>query len=139
MNDQLSTITQDKPQEAADANPLDRPGVPQEIDPQPQADAHWLTPDQQASEPPPMIGHGRPLTPVYSTVNRARGLSGLVRRAAYRVPDYRPKRWALLVLADRIDVLEHNPTKLLGAVARVGLVGLGIYGLLKLRPRRAWA
>ena len=51
MTDQLSTTTQDKPQEAADANPLDRPGVPQELEPEPQADAHWLVPEQQTSEP----------------------------------------------------------------------------------------
>ncbi|HYQ25846.1 MAG TPA: hypothetical protein VER04_01465 [Polyangiaceae bacterium] len=139
MSDQLSTTTQDKPQEATDASPLDRPGVPQEIDPQPQADAHWLVPEQQTSEPPPMIGEGRHLTPVYSTANQAGGLSGVVRRLAYQVPDYRPRRWALLVLADRIDVLESNPKKLLGAAATVGLVSLGIYGLLQLRPKRGWA
>jgi len=122
---------------AADRNPLDRPGVPQEANPpQPLGNAHWLTPNQQISEQRPVVGHGRPLTPVYSVANPPRGLSGLLRRLAYRVPDYRPKRWMLLVLADRIDVLESNPRKLLGAVGSVGLMGLGIYGLTKLRPRR---
>ena len=138
MTDQLSTTMEDKPQEAADANPLDRPGVPQEIEPE-RAEANWLVPEQQTSEPEPMIGQGRHLTPVYSTANQARGLRGIVRRIAYRVPDYRPRRWALLVLADRIDVLESNPKKLLGAVASVGLVAVGIYGLLKLRPNRGFA
>lgn len=125
---------------AADRNPQDRPGVPQESDPpQPLGNAHWLKPDQQVSAAQPVVGQGRQLTPVYSVANPPRGLSGLVRRLAYRVPDYRPKRWLLLVLADRIDVLESNPGKLLRAVGSVGLLGLGIYGLTKLRPPRRWA
>jgi hypothetical protein len=37
-----------------------------------------------------------------------RGLSGLVRRAAYRVPEHRTARWALLLAGDRLDVLEHR-------------------------------
>jgi hypothetical protein len=122
--------------DATDQSPLDRPGVPQEVEPQPLANAHWLVPDQQRSDRPPLVGKGRPLTPVYSTAIPPRGLSGAVRRMAYRVPDYRPSRWALLVLADRIDVLESNPATLIGAVAKVSLVGLGIYGLTKLRPSR---
>ena len=119
---------------AVDKNPLDRPGVPQEFDPpQPLANAHWLKPDQQQSQQQPVIGNGRKLTPVFSVANPPRGLSGLVRRWAYRIPDYRPKRWALLILADRIDVLESNPKKLLGALVSVSLVGAGIYRLSKIR------
>ena len=37
-----------------------------------------------------------------------RGLSGLVRRAAYRVPEHRTTRWTLLLVGDRLDVLEHR-------------------------------
>lgn len=122
---------------AADRNPLDRPGVPQEAEPpQPLGNAHWLKPDQQLSKELPVVGHGRALTPVYSVANPPRGLSGLIRRLAYRSPDYRPRRWMLLVLADRIDVLESNPALLLRAVASAGAFGLGIYGLSRWRAAR---
>jgi hypothetical protein len=115
-----------------DASPLDRPGVPQEREPQPLANAHWLVPDQQHAETLPLVGEGRRLTPVFSSENPPRGLSGLVRRLAYRIPDYKPRRWALLILADRLDVLEHNPRKLMGAAAGVALLGLGVYGVTRL-------
>lgn len=118
---------------AADQDPLDRPGVPQELQPPaPLANAHWIRPDQQRSEDLPLIGHGRPLTPVYSTENPPRALSGLVRRLAYRVPDYRVRRWVLLMLADRIDVLESNPLRLLRGAALLSVVGLGAVGARKL-------
>lgn len=124
---------------APDRNPLDRPGVPQEnASPQPLANAHWIRPDQQMSERPPLVGNGRQLTPVFSTANPPRGLSGWVRKIAYRAPDYRTRRWALLILADKLDVLESNPKKLVGAVTAASLVGLGIYGLTQLRPRSRW-
>jgi hypothetical protein len=122
---------------AVDQNPVDRPGVPQELEPpQPLANAHWLEPEQQVSAELPVIGEGRRLTPVYSIANPPRGLSGLIRRLAYRIPDYRPRRWMLLVLADRVDVLESNPARLLRAAAAVSVVGLGIYGVSKLREAR---
>jgi hypothetical protein len=122
---------------AVDRNPLDRPGVPQEADPpEPLSNAHWLSPEQQVSERPPVVGRGRQLTPVYSVANPPRGLSGMIRRLAYRVPDYRPRRWLLLVLADRVDVLESNPKLLLRAAAGAGVVGLGFYGLSRLRAAR---
>ncbi len=141
MTEQLSVLsehdTNAKPALAADENPSDRPGVPQELSPQPLPNAHWLVPEQQTSASTPLVGRGRHLTSVYSTANPPRGLSGLLRRLAYRVPDYRPRRWMMLVLADRIDVLESNPGKLLRAAGAVGLVGLGVYGFVKLRPRRS--
>lgn len=125
---------------APDANPLDRPGVPQEpASPQPLANAHWLKPEQQISEDIPLVGEGRQLTPVYSVANPPRRLSGLVRRLAYRVPDYRPRRWMLLVLADRIDVLENNPALLLRTLAGVSAAGLSLWGISKLLRRQSSA
>jgi hypothetical protein len=34
------------------------------------------------------------------------GLSGFLRRVAYRIPDHEPRHWLLLMLADRLDVAE---------------------------------
>lgn len=130
----LESIMLERPLEAADQNPQDRPGVPQEADPpEPLADAHWLAPEPQRSEYHPLVGNGRQLTPVFSTANRARGLSGLVRRLAYRAPDYKPRRWMLLILSDRIDALEHNPGRLLKLGTGIGLVIAGLYVARRVR------
>jgi hypothetical protein len=50
----------------------------------------------------------RAATPVFGTAQPPRGLSGLVRRVAYRLPERRASRWALLLAGDRLDVLEHR-------------------------------
>jgi hypothetical protein len=47
----------------------------------------------------------------YTDTVPLKGLSGLIRRAAYRLPDWKPRRWMLLTLADRVDALEARLTK----------------------------
>jgi len=63
---------------------------------------------------------------VRSSVLPPRGLSGLVRRAAYRVPDHRPRHWMLLLLADRIDVAESALRRPLLWLLGLGLLGGGV-------------
>jgi hypothetical protein len=46
---------------------------------------------------------GKPMPPVYGTAIPLRGLSGVVRRAAYRRPDHDVSHWLLLLLGDRVD------------------------------------
>ncbi|MCW5831693.1 MAG: hypothetical protein KIS78_04470, partial [Labilithrix sp.] len=103
-----------------DATVERRPGVPEERrPPEPLVDAIGF-PSRQTTGTPSVTSPHRPLTAVYGTAVPLRGLSGLVRRAAYRAPDYEARRWALLKLADKIDVLEHSPLRValgLGAVA----------------------
>jgi hypothetical protein len=84
-----------------------RPGVPRE---RTAGDGLW-----RGEWPAPQRGMGllsragvRTPTPVFGTAQPARGLSGAVRRLAYAVPEHRASRWALLLAADRIDVLEHR-------------------------------
>ncbi len=116
----------------ADARPEDRPGVPEELPPRPLGNAYWTAPEPQVSGPVAVRGARRPLTPVYGTACPPRGLSGLVRRAAYRIPDYRVSRWMLLVAADRIDVVEHN---LVPIALVAGGVGAGVLAVRALRRR----
>jgi hypothetical protein len=68
-----------------------RPGIPME--------RHPATP----------LPFGRPLGPVRSSAVPLRGLSGLVRHAAYRTPEHRARHWFLLLLGDRVDAVEHRP------------------------------
>lgn len=47
------------------------------------------------------------ITPVFGTLNPPRGLSGIIRNYAYlRFSEAQLRHWLLLMLADRIDVIE---------------------------------
>src|SRR5689334_2474054 len=127
MNEQtLSDPSQETNGAGIDRSVLTRPGIPRESEPpQPLASAHWLEPEQQTSPVHPLVGVGQRLTPVFSTAIPLHGLSGLLRRRAYGIADYRARRWLLLMMADRIDVLESHPGKLLKLALGVGLLALG--------------
>lgn len=49
---------------------------------------------------------------VFGTPEPPRGLSGMIRRQAYKYPENQYKRWLPLVLADRVDVVENIITDL---------------------------
>jgi hypothetical protein len=90
-----------------DASPKVRPGVPRErriVDP----GAPWERPAQQRNLTALARSGVRSATPVFGTAAPAHGVSGALRRLAYRVPERRASRWALLLGADRVDVLEHR-------------------------------
>jgi hypothetical protein len=92
-----------------DLDPKDRPSVPRErFDPDLNG-AHWEFPERQPETRPHerSIEHAF-LTPVFGTSCPPRGLSGVVRRYAYRYSEARAAHWLLLLGADRIDALEHH-------------------------------
>jgi len=45
-------------------------------------------------------------TPVFGTAQPARGLSGALRTRAYAIPEHHARHWFLLIVADRVDVVE---------------------------------
>jgi len=107
-NSAFETPGGEQPGWGVDQKKEDRPGVPQETKgAEPDGDNAPLV-RQQSSEPPPDVGPNRFLTPVYSTDSPPRGLSGLMRHAAYKIPEYKTRRWMLLLAADRVDVIEHS-------------------------------
>ena len=90
----------------------------------------------------PLVGVRRSLTPVHSTAIPPRGLSGLLRRVAYGIPEYRARRWALLMLADRVDVIEHDRRagiRLLLPVIALSFGALAVRNLLKSQRRPSTA
>jgi hypothetical protein len=91
----------------ADADPAARPGVPRERVP-PATGAWWDRPEQQRGVAALSRQGLRAATPAFGTAQPPRALSGMVRRAAYRIPAHRTSRWALLLVGDRLDVLEHR-------------------------------
>jgi hypothetical protein len=88
-----------------DLNPANRPSYPKEavLD----TGAHWDFPERQ-----PVHGfrekstEHRFVTPVFGTAQPLRGLSGVIRRYAYTLSEGRTAHWLLLVIGDRVDVLE---------------------------------
>jgi hypothetical protein len=113
----------------ADLDPGRRPGVPREKTP-------WQDdgPYGQMPEPQPLRGarilksveHAR-LPPVFGTSCPIKGLSGALRRVAYdRFSEARTAHWALLLVADRIDVLESLLADLLRGKAANPLSEMGL-------------
>jgi hypothetical protein len=113
----------------ADEDPRNRPGVPMLLKPHVRGGAHWEQPERQ---PPPEVPVFKresleELTPVFSTANPPKGLSGFMRGVAYGIPEHHFRHVALLLLADRVDTLESRlsaqPARALGTV--LGVVGGG--------------
>lgn len=91
---------------AVDAPLENRPGVPMEkTPPAPEPFAPRDLP-RQLPRVEVLVEPGRGLTPVYGTAAPPKGLAGAVRRIAYACPDYRARRWLLLLFADRLDAGE---------------------------------
>jgi hypothetical protein len=92
------------PFEPVDLDPARRPGVPMHRPPEPWPNARF--PPARMHARPASLLHGRPhkqMTPVYSTAVPPRGVSGAIRRAAYRYPDHVVRHWMMLLFADRVD------------------------------------
>ena len=92
-----------------DLNRKDRPAFPKENFAPLSTGAHWDFPERQIERWPRerSVEH-KFLTPVFGTSCPPRGLSGLIRRYAYRFSEGRTAHWTLLMLADRVDVAEHR-------------------------------
>ena len=91
----------------ADLDRKDRPGVPMERTPprfihQPDGD-----PQQQQEKVEVLVSSERPgITQVFGTVQPPSGLSGMIRRAAFKASENDLRHWLLLLLADRVNVVE---------------------------------
>jgi hypothetical protein len=120
---------------AVDAAPTVRPGVPRERD-APDPGAWWTRPEPQRGAALLSRAGLRAPTAVFGTAQPARGLSGLVRRAAYRVPEHRSARWALLLAGDRLDVLEHRLARNLWVVPAAAALVAGYLAVSRTLGRR---
>jgi hypothetical protein len=108
-----------------DLDPSRRPGVPgmRMDDPRPLPNTRY-PPERQRSDVT-VFKHGRPhkdFPPVFGTAVPPKGLSGLVRRAAYHYPDHVMRHWTMLLFADRVDAWEHR----LGKLAKVATPALAL-------------
>jgi hypothetical protein len=94
----------------ADLDPADRPAVPRlRYDPA-ASGAHWEFPERQPERWPRerSIEHAG-LPPVFGTSCPPKGLSGALRKYAYRTySEARAAHWLLLIAADRVDAWESH-------------------------------
>ena len=125
----------------ADRRQEDRPGVPMETTPRPAPHAHWTAP-QPATVEVLTYAPFHQLTPVFGSAYPPKGLSGIMRRYAYGIPDHFNSHWILLMLADQVDVIESGIVELVKtrpialATGTLGLV-LGAIRLRSVRKQRA--
>ncbi|QRK11440.1 hypothetical protein JQX13_16010 [Archangium violaceum] len=91
-----------------DGDPNKRPGVPMLLKPRVRGGAHWEKPERQPPPDVPVLKRAEldELTPAFSTAIPPRGLSGVLRRVAYGIPEHLVRHVMLLLLADRVDVVE---------------------------------
>jgi hypothetical protein len=123
---------------AVDADPSQRPGVPMELDPpRPAGAAHWFEPERQRDPGNVLKRKGlAELTPVFGTSVPPRGLSGIMRRAAYEIPEHYTSHWFVLLLADRVDVLEDRIARALPIVLPIAAGVAALAMIPKRRHRR---
>jgi hypothetical protein len=89
----------------ADLDPKDRPAVPRErFDPN-MSGAHWDFPERQEEKwPRERSNEHKFLTPVFGTSCPPKGVSGAMRKYAYRrFSEARVAHWLILIAADRVD------------------------------------
>jgi hypothetical protein len=94
----------------ADLDPKDRPAVPRERFDPGASGAHWDFPERQEEKWPRerAIEH-KFLTPVFGTSCPPKGLSGAMRKYAYRkYSEARAAHWLVLIAADRVDAWESH-------------------------------
>jgi len=90
-------------------------------------------PVRQEGEPAAPL-HGRPgkrMPPVFGTACPPRGLSGAIRKAAYRYPDHELPHWMLLLFADRVEAMGPRLRRL----APLALPAGAALGFLAMRRR----
>ncbi|WP_049822634.1 hypothetical protein [Arthrobacter sp. H41] len=87
-----------------DFDPKDRPSYPKEVFDPAGTGAHWDYPEEQQNREcrERSIEHER-LTPVFGTSAPLHGVSGAIRRYAYRYSEGRAAHWLILIFADRVD------------------------------------
>ncbi len=89
-----------------DLDPKDRPAYPKE-NLTGTTGAHWDFPERQPGyENREKSPEHKWVTPVFGTSVPLKGLSGVMRRAAYRYGEGRARHWLMLIAADRVDVIE---------------------------------
>jgi hypothetical protein len=119
---------------AVDVDPRRQPGVPMEQAPHPQPGAQIPITRQRSDFPVFQHGGSQKMPPVYGTAIPPKGLSGVLRKWAYRYPDHWVRHWMMLLFADRVDVWEHRLRR--GLPGGIAVASVLLLGRLILKPLR---
>jgi len=140
-----------------DLDHKNRPGVPMERTPPRYTPADMPTPPAQVQKVEVLVSNERPgITQIHGSKQPPSGLSGMLRRAAFKYTESDLRHWLILLGADRINVVEgivddlahghvpnilgemglkaewqHNKAGLAKKVAIAGAVGAAAYYLFK--------
>ena len=124
----------------ADLDPADRPAVPMERTPPRLEGLHWNDPPEaQRTAMEILVSAERPtLTPVFGTSTPPSGLSGWIRRRAFHHSENNLRHWLMLMMADRVNVVEgvFQDARKSRNLHAIGGVALGLVGLLFWMNRR---
>jgi hypothetical protein len=91
----------------ADLNRKDRPAVPMEHSPPRLEGAPLAAPQQQRQAVEVFVSPERPaITPLFGSSAPPTGVSGMLRRLAYKLTENDIRHFMLLLLADRVNVVE---------------------------------
>jgi len=91
----------------ADLDRKNRPGVPMERTPPRFIHAHEGKLPQQPETVEILTSTERPgITPIFGTAQPPKGLSGMMRRLAFRWSENDMRHWLILLAADRVNVVE---------------------------------
>jgi hypothetical protein len=91
----------------ADLDHANRPAYPRERMPPRLEGVHWHEPEQQAQTVEILHSSERPgITPVFGTSTPPSGLSGAIRRFAFKFSENDLRHWMLLLFADRVNMVE---------------------------------
>ncbi len=91
----------------ADLDHANRPAYPRERTPPRLEGVHWDQPEQQQQTVEILKSNERPtMTPVFGTSTPPSGVSGSMRRFAFRFSENDIRHWLLLLAADRVNVVE---------------------------------
>lgn len=95
------------PDWGVDLDPAVRPAVPMEHTPPRLEGVHRGVPAKQRRTVEVLHSIERPgITPVFGSSVPPSGLSGWIRRGAFRLSESDLRHWMLLLLADRVNVVE---------------------------------
>lgn len=91
----------------ADLDHKNRPAYPMERTPPRLQNVHWDHPENQPVNMKVYHSVERPgLTPVFGTSSPPSGLSGKIRDVAYKMSENDIRHWLLLLMADRVNMVE---------------------------------
>ncbi|MDQ3288817.1 MAG: hypothetical protein M3Q42_11275 [Pseudomonadota bacterium] len=103
----MSTDHSNIPGWGADLDRSKRPAVPMERTPPRLEGVHWDEPEQQRQTVELLQSIERPgIPPVFGTSVPPSGASGWIRRRAFRRSENDIRHWTMLLMADRVNVVE---------------------------------